>query len=74
MNEVIWYDAVQKEISRELLETLNEKSSGIKFLAVNKTYGKVIKLKDVICVVHEESTHDDTDVTFIPKTWVISIK
>lgn len=73
MGKVTWYDAIQKEVSKELIPTLNKESKGIKMLAINTTYGEVIELSDTVMVIHEESTDDDTDVTIIPKSLVISI-
>lgn len=73
-NKVIWYDAVQKTLPKEYIKTITKNTSGKDLLAINITYGKIIKLKDVIMVIHEESTEDDIDVTLIPISWIISIK
>ena len=77
LKTVTWYDACQSKMDKEALAEIIKTSSfisGKDLLAINKTYGKVIELKDVVLVIHEESTADSSDVTRIPKPWIISIK
>ena len=74
--KVKWYDAVQKDIPEDTLIELikaGKNISGKHLLAINTTYGKAYKLKDVVIVIQEESTDDETQVTIIPKDWVITI-
>ena len=72
--KVVWYDAVQRDIPKEYLKSIPRNISGKNLLAINTTYGKVIQLKDVVIIIQEESTEDDSECTIIPKEWIISIK
>jgi len=73
--KVNWLDAQQRKIHKDALNVYikNKHLSGKELLATNTTYGKVYKLKDVVIVIHEESTDEDTDFTVIPKGWVLSV-
>ncbi len=74
---VKWYDAIQRRIDSDVLKELLKVStfiSGKDLLAINTTHGKVEELKDVVIIVTEESSDMDTEITVIPKEWVISIK
>ena len=77
ISEVKWYDAVSKDITKEAVEELKKGGnalSGKDLLSINTTYGEVFKLKDVVIIITEKCTEDDTEVTIIPKDWIISIK
>lgn len=77
ISEVIWYDAVSKDITKEAIEEIRKAGknvSGKDLLSINTTYGEVFELKDVVVIITERSTSDDTGVTIIPKDWIISIK
>ena len=71
--ELKWYDACSRSLSEEELKLLNNLESGIEFLAINKTYGKILKkLNDVIVLTTEDSDSSELDVTIIPRSWIIS--
>jgi hypothetical protein len=70
-----WYDACATKYDSDMSKAVNELQSGKELLAVNKTYGVVKKLlQDVLILITEESTADDTEVTLIPRGWIISPK
>lgn len=74
ISKVIWHDAIQKEIPKSFIEKADIHIIGKNLLAINTTYGKIVELEDVVIVIHEESTDDDTDVTIIPKSLIIKIE
>jgi len=73
LKTVTWYDAVRKELSKEYIDSLNRYDIGKELLVTNKTYGIVKILKDVVIIIHENSTDGDVEVSIIPKKQVISI-
>lgn len=74
IRKVVWMDAVSKTLSKETINSLDKSDSGKDLLAINTTYGICHELKDVLVITTEESTISDSDVTIIPKDWVISPK
>lgn len=77
LQTVTWFDACQGKVDSELLKEIIKTApfiDGEDLLAINTTYGKVVELKKVILIIHEESTSGESDVTRIPKGWVKSIK
>lgn len=68
-----WYDAVERNLNHEdYLRLLN--SDGKDFLAVKKTYGRIVKLEETVLVITEENFDGEREITIIPKGWIINIK
>jgi len=71
--KIVWYDACSKTISDESLKCINEHYDGKELLEINTSYGKIYKkLKNVVILITEESTVKETEVTIIPRNWIIS--
>jgi len=69
--EVEWFDAQSATYTQEELS----KSSDEGLLAINTSYGKLIRnTKKVVVIVYEEGTTDELEVTAIPKSWLLKIK
>jgi len=73
MIKIKWYDACSKELNKAEMTALKN-MDGKELLEINTTYGKSIILPDVVVMITEESTDDNTDVTIIPRVWIISPK
>ena len=75
-----YYDPIQKDIEKDVLKEITsaeKKISGLHLLAINTTYTppeQVFELGDVIIIVLEESTDNNTDVIIIHKSLIISPK
>jgi hypothetical protein len=70
-----WHDACATKYDDDMMEAVEHIRSGKELLAVNNTYGVVVKiLEDIIILATEKSTMDNTEVTIIPRGWIISPK
>jgi len=71
--KIKWYDACSKTIPEDSLKHINEHYDGKELLEINTTYGKLFKkLKHVVILITEESSVKETEVTIIPRGWIIS--
>lgn len=71
-----WYDACSKEIDEDEFNAIQKlQTDGKELLVINTTYGKLLKkLKSVVVLINEESTTNETNITVIPRGWIISPK
>ena len=70
---VKWYDACSRQFDNEMLESLSERKSGKDLLAINKSYGRILKVyDDVVVQAYEESTVSPASVSIIPRVCIIS--
>lgn len=70
-----WYDACAVQYDADMLEVVKHLHGGKELLAINSSYGIVGKvLGEVIVLITEKSTVDSTEVTIIPRGWIISPK
>ena len=72
--KITWYDAISRELENDFIKNINRDSSGIELLAINKTIGTPILLKDVVIIITEVSSDGKSEVTIIPRNWIISPK
>lgn len=69
--KVIWKDACSKTLESDIINVLSS-LKGEELLETNITYGKLlILLNDVVVITTEESTTKETEVTIIPRSWII---
>jgi len=71
--EVEWKDACSKELETDALKYYE--GDGTELLETNKTYGKLFKVLDkVIIIITEESSTSNTEITVIPRCWIVKPK
>jgi len=73
--EVSWRDACSTEFDDDSIKHLAEIHRGENLMPINTTYGKLLKVLDTcVIIATEESTAGKTEVTIIPRNWIITPK
>lgn len=68
-----WIDACEFHYDADEFKRMIKYGKGEEYLVVKKTYGIIYKIPRAYCVVMEESSDGEKQVTIIPDRWILKI-